>query len=412
MKLAYQAFDRSGAAVADVIEAADVAAASEDLRKRGFFVTSIGPDVAAAAAPATAAAKGRGDGRGRRLKNLAVFTKQLHVLVSTGTPIANALAALQRQQHDENWKRMVAELREQVEQGEPLSRAMERYPRHFDGVYRSLVAAGEAAGNFNVMMQRLAELVQKQAHVRQSIIGSLVYPAVLVGAAAVVLSLMLLFVLPRFAGLFETLDVPLPPTTTLVMALSTGLRKGWWAIGAMLAAAAFGLRAWARTEGGHRQWQDLLLKLPQVGRVTRSLATARITRLLGVLLDCHVPLLEALQLTRQAAGHYRYASLLTQAEEAVTRGEPISAVFRESGLVAPSVCEAIHNGEQTGQVAPLLLGISDYLDEENETLLRALTSILEPMILVALGVLVGFVAVSLFMPLFDLTAMTSPGGGA
>lgn len=422
MRLAYQAFDRAGAAVADVIEAADVAVASEDLRKRGLFVTSIKPDdgtpgtpgapgIAGTPAHGRTGAGGRAGGRGRRLKNLAVFTKQLHVLVATGTPIANALAALERQQRDENWRQMVGELRQQVEQGEPLSRAMERYPQYFDGVYRSLVAAAEAAGNFNVMMQRLAELVQKQVHVRQSVIGAMVYPVLLVCVAVVVLTLMLLFVLPRFAGLFETLDVPLPPTTKMVVAVSTVLRKGWWALGAAVIAAPFALRAWLRSEGGKKQWQDLILKLPQVGKVTRSFATARVTRLLGVLLDCHVPLLEALQLTRQASGHYRYARLLTQAEEAVTRGEAISAVFRECDLVAPSVYEAIHNGEQTGQVAPLLLGISDFLDEENDTLLRALTSILEPLILVGLGVLVGFVAISMFMPLFDLTAMTGGGGG-
>jgi type II secretory pathway component PulF len=178
-----------------------------------------------------------------------------------------------------------------------------------------------------------------------------------------------------------------------------------------LAGAGFGVKVWLSREQGWRQWQDLLLRLPQIGRATRSFATARVVRLLGVLLDCRVPLLEALKLTREAAGHYRYARLLAQAEEAVSRGEPISAVFRECPLVAPSVYEAIHNGEQTGQVAPLLLGIADFLDDENDTLVRSLTSILEPVILIGLGVLVGFVAVSLFMPLFDLTAMTGSGGG-
>jgi len=174
MKFAYQAFDRGGKAVADSVEATDAVAASEDLRRRGYFVTKIRPDdgsVSAVAAPA--GKRGRG-GKGRRLKNLAVFTKQLHVLVSTGTPIANALAALERQQTDETWRAMVADLREHVEQGEPLSQAMAKYPLHFDGVYRSLVAAGEAAGNFNVMMQRLAELVQKQVRERQTIVGAMV----------------------------------------------------------------------------------------------------------------------------------------------------------------------------------------------------------------------------------------------
>ena len=150
--------------------------------------------------------------------------------------------------------------------------------------------------------------------------------------------------------------------------------------------------------------------MPQIGGILRSFATARVVRLLGTLLESHVPALESLQLTRQAAGNVHYTELVTRAENAVAQGDPISSAFANTALISPSVYEAIRNGEQSGQIAPLLLHVAEFLDDENETIVRSLTTILEPVILVALGLLVGLVAISMFMPLFDLTAMTQGGG--
>jgi type IV pilus assembly protein PilC len=281
---------------------------------------------------------------------------------------------------------------------------MADHPRAFDAVARSLISAGESGGSFAVMLDRLAVLSRKQLHVRSAIVGAMIYPSLLIVVAISVLSLMLLFVLPRFAGLFETLDVELPPMTLILMACSDFLRSYWWALPLALGGAVFGMRSWLRTDGGRRTLDALMLKLPAVGSIVRSFAVARIARVLGVLLAGKVPLLEALGLARQTVSNFRYVELVTRAEEAVTRGSNVSTVFASTDLVSPALCEAIRAGEQSGQMGPLLLNIADFLDEENEVVVKSLTSILEPIILIVLGVVVGLVALSMFLPLFDLTA--------
>ena len=407
MKLVYTAFDAAGKAINAAIEAADATEAMETLRRQGLYVTEIKP------APQGAAAVGAGGrgrmGRGRLLKNLALFTRQLSVLMTSGTPLVQALGALERQSADKVWRAVIAALRVKVEEGATLSAAMDSHPDVFDPVCRSLISAGESGGSFDQMLDRLATLTRRQMHVRNAVIGALVYPMLLVVVAVSVLATMLLFVLPRFAGLFETLDVPLPPTTQLLMAMSDFLRGYWWSVPIVAVGGVVGMRAWLASEGGRRRVDSLVLRVPGIGPVVKNFAVARIARVLGVLLNGKVPLLEALTLAKSTARNVNYVDLVARAEEAVTRGSTVSSAFAVGNLVSPSLCEAIKSGEQSGQMAPLLLSIADFLDEDNEVVLKSLTSVMEPAILIVLGVLVGFVALSMFMPLFDLTSMTQGG---
>ena len=286
---------------------------------------------------------------------------------------------------------------------------MELHPDVFDPVCRSLISAGESGSSFDQMLDRLATLTRRQMHVRNAVVGALIYPALLVLVAVGVLATMLLFVLPRFAGLFETLDVALPPTTKMLMALSEFLRSYWWTVPLGGLVAGFGGHAWVNTPGGRRSVDTIVLRLPMLGAIVKSFAVARITRVLGVLLNGKVQLLDALILARHTARNVNYVDLVKRAEDAVTKGGSMSAAFAAGNLVTPSLCEAIKSGEQSGQMGPLLLSIADFLDEDNEVVLKSLTSILEPVILIVLGLLVGFVALSMFMPLFDLTSMTQGG---
>ena len=404
MKFAYQAVDATGKVVNDTVDAADQPEALEGLRRRGLYVADVRPASIAELSGARPVRRGRRMGAGRRLKNMVMFTRQLSVLVASGTPLVQALAALERQTKDLAWRELIAMVRVRVEEGSTLSEAMAEHPHAFDAVARSLISAGESGGGFDVMLDRLAVLCRKQLHVRSAVIGALIYPALLICVAAGVLSLMLLFVLPRFAGLFEALDVELPPMTRVLMACSEFLQAYWWSIPLAGVAAAVGGRWWVKTEGGRRSVDTVMLRLPMVGGIVRSFAVARIARVLGVLLAGKVPLLEALGLARQTVSNYKYIELVSKAEEAVTRGSNVSTVFAATDLVSPALCEAIRAGEQSGQIGPLLLNIADFLDEENEVVVKSLTSILEPIILIVLGVVVGLVALSMFLPLFDLTA--------
>jgi type IV pilus assembly protein PilC len=406
MRLVYVAFDTAGKAVSDKIDAVDSNEAMETLRRQGLYVTEIRP------APQAAAGGGGGRGRmsrGRLLKNLAMFTRQLSVLMTSGTPLVQALGALERQSADKAWRAVIGAVRVKVEEGATLSAAMEAHPDVFDPVCRSLISAGESGSSFDQMLDRLATLTRRQMHVRNAVIGALIYPTLLVIVAVSVLATMLLFVLPRFATLFDTLDVALPPTTKILMAMSDFLRSYWWSVPMLALGGGFGIRTWLRSAGGRRRVDSTVLKLPMIGPIVKNFAVARIARVLGVLINGRVPLLEALSLARLTARNVNYIDLVARAEEAVTRGSTMSSAFAIGNLVSPSLCEAIKSGEQSGQMGPLLLSIADFLDEDNEVVLKSLTSILEPAILIVLGLLVGFVALSMFMPLFDLTSMTQGG---
>ncbi len=412
MKLAYDAVSASGTPVSDVIEAASVDEAMEALRGKGMFVTQIEPETNRQAKAKSRKAVSPGitlKSRTKRLKQVAMFSRQLNVLVATGTPLADGLAALERQVKDEDFRAQLGLVREQVEHGSTLYEALGRSPHYFDEVYRNIIKAGESAGALPTMLDRLAILTRKQVQVRSQISGAMIYPCVLIFISIVVLAVMLTLVMPRFTGMFETLDVPLPATTQMLMAASALLRAYWWAVVLGVIGSAVGLMFAVRTPGGKRVLDDLMIKLPTLSSVTRSYATARIARLMGVLIECNVPLLDTLQLVRNATGNGHYEKLMAKAEETVVSGEPVSGAFADDRLIEPALYEAVRNGEQSGRLSMLMITVADFMDEENDTRLKALTSLFEPLILVVLGLMVGGIAISMFMPMFDLTSMA--GGG-
>ena len=283
---------------------------------------------------------------------------------------------------------------------------MEAHPSVFDDVARSLIAAGESTGNLSEMLSWLADMTQKQLRTRHLVIGAMIYPALLMTITIGVLALVILFVIPRFSGLFESLDVALPPSTAVLIALSGWLTQYWYVAGGATAVTVLSTCLWLRTPSGRRAWDTFILRLPKVGGLVRNFTTARLARLLGGLMQGNVPILDALDLSARSVRNCHYVALIKKAREAVTEGETLSSVFRQTDLINPSVYEAVHGGEQSGQIGPLLLHLADFLDEENEVTLRSLTSIIEPVILIVMGLLVGSVAMSLFLPLFDLTSMT------
>lgn len=369
-------------------------------------------------ATANAAAKGK-KARGPRLslrarygrqRNLLFIARQMHVLLASGTPVVSALEGIERQTADPLWHEAVVGIRKRVEEGENLSSAMARYPHLFDRVFRSLIEAGETAGKLPEMLERLVKLTQKDIQMRSGILGAMLYPAILLSVVLVVLCVTLMVVVPRFTLLFESLNVPIPPTTRATMFASMILRSYWWAVLLLIAAVGSGAFFWLRTEAGHRSLHTLALRMPVIGKLTQSFVTARIVRLLGVLMNSHLPLLQVLELVKGSAGNLHYAALIERAQDAVGKGEPVSSAFDNPKLITPSVYEAFRSGESSGRIAPSLITVADFLEEENDVIVRSLTKILEPLILIVLGGLVGVLAVSMFLPLFDLTAMAGGGG--
>jgi type IV pilus assembly protein PilC len=410
MKLAYKAVDQQGQTVTGTIESDNSMSASELLHQRGLFVAELSESVRPLTPTTGKRQKAWANRRSQRLRSVAVFTRQLCVLISSGTQLVEALSALERQVKAGPWRETITGLKEKVQQGSSLSEAVEDYPDYFDSIYHSLVAAGESSGCLADMLERLATLKQKQLRLQNAISGALVYPSLLICLALGMMSLLLLFIVPKFSGLFTTMDVALPASTQVMLTLSTIYRRFWWAIGLIGAGASVGAVRYFKTEQGREYWDRWVLMLPGIGPMIKSFATARIIRLFGVLLAGHVPVLKALQLVRHAAGNRQYTHLIIAAEELVSRGEPLSQAFANEKLINPSIYEAIRSGEQSGKIEELLLNIAEFLDDENDVLVRSLTSIIEPVILIGMGLLVGLMSISMFMPLFDLTAMTGGGG--
>lgn len=404
MNYRYVAFTKDGTRKQGTIEADSPDHARSLVQADGLYVSEVQESGSGAARP------------GRRslfaksaIKNVSSFTRQMSVLISSGTPIVQSLEAVERQTVDPRWRAVLEDLRTRVEEGSQLSAAMAAYPHIFDDVYCAMIAAGESGGGFDKILARLSKLARQELAVKNNITGAMVYPALLVTVAGGVLLLLAFTVLPRFKELFETLNAPLPASTAFIMGTADLLKAYWWAVLIGLASAFVGIRAWVRTPGGKSKVHGAQLRLPMFGIVIRGFKTAKFARVLGVLLEARVPLLESLDIARSSAGNVHYEALIDAAQERVKKGEAMSDAFSGSPLISPAVCEAIRNGEQTGRVGEVLMNLADIMDEDNDLIVRSLTSILEPLILSLLGVLVGIIALSLFLPLFDLTASTGAG---
>ncbi len=405
MKFRYEAFNPDGSLAAGEIDADSRAEAEQAIRAQGRF-----PSVVSAAATGRQKPRRTGLQLGQnRLRQLTAFTRQLTVLISSGTPLVDAIEAAERQTPPGPWRDIIEDVRSHVERGESLSAAMARHPGHFDSVYRSLIQAGESGGDMHRILERLAMMSRQRQVVQNTVMGAMLYPSLLLFVSGGVLVGLFLAVLPRFEQLFETLDAPLPPTTAVLIESSAFVRSNaiWIVLG--IAAAVSGVIAYARSADGRAAVQRLVVRLPLIGAAVRSFVVARLARVLGVMLEARVPLLESLRVAQASARHIEYEAIIGNATDRVERGEALSDSIEDGFLIPSSLAEAIRNGEQNGRVGEVLVVLADMLDEDNAIFARSITSILEPAILSLLGVVVGGVAMSLFLPLFDLTAST---GGA
>ncbi|HEX8877378.1 MAG TPA: type II secretion system F family protein [Phycisphaerales bacterium] len=406
MSFVYSGFDAAGKPVSGTVDASGAAEAIEALRKRGVFTTSVQAQDAPGAAAAAALVRGSGKSG---LQDISQFYRQLSVLMATKTPLLQALIVVEKQTKAPSLRATIAELRKRVEEGESLAAAMSSDPRTFDSVARSMVAAGEAAGMLDKMLGSLAVLVRRQLTVRRQIVGTLTYPVILITVSFCVVIALLVAVLPQFAEMFRSLQTPLPPTTKLLMWIGDVLRAQWMFVVPAAAGLAFGVHRFVASPRGIGMIDAYLVRAPRIGPMRRSFAVASFCRLLGTLVDARVPLLEAIKLTRESISCKPYAELLASAEAAVERGQPLADSLADEALVDVGVTAAISSGERAGRVGPVLLQIAEFLDEDNEQFLKLLSTILEPVVLGIVGLLVGGIAISMFLPLFDLAA--SAGGG-
>lgn len=405
MNLTYEAVDTTGQRLHDSIEAASQHEALDRLRQKGLFVTKIGESDAPSQKTSGAAPVASSSHEPRLpLKVLTQITRQLAMLLRAGSELVPGLQAIQRQLKNPKYKKQIGDIVSDLQEGSPLSEALQKHPRSFDAVYCAIVAAGEASGTLSQMFDRLTHVVGKRRAIQRKIIGALAYPALLIAMSTNISLVILLFVLPRFDAMFKELHVDTPATTKILLSLSATIQNHGVAI---LAVVIFALGAAVATllRPAGRQWvANIQIYIPLIGTLRSRLIQGAVFRTLGTLLESGVGLLEALSLSSQTTKNATFGKLFASLEESVISGGGLAATFESSGLIDPAICQAIHTGEECGNLGIAFTFCADTFDETNEELITTVMRLIEPLILIGMGFVVGTVAVSLFMPLFDMTS--------
>jgi len=407
VEFVYEAFDGQGKLVSSAIDAINAEDATKQLHARGLFIKEVNEaaergerGVAEQVSPRAPLLAGKPGTVG----DLMLLTQQMCMMLRAGSRVVPALEAIETQISKPSWRKVVGELREQVEAGAPLSEAMSDRPKIFDKTFCAIIAAGESTGRTADAFNRLAFMTKQQQQVKIKVIGALIYPALLMLMACGVVAVLTFFVLPRFADLYAALDTELPMLTQVMLGVSG------WAMSHKIIVALCGIimmvgPGFLWRVPSVRRWVDrTLIRLPLVGRLSRQIILGKIFRVCGTLVESNVPLLEGLELSRSVTGNGPYLAMMDELILAVSEGDSIGDVLAKQPLVPATMSSAISTGEQSGQMAEALLFLAGYLEDENTESLSTMTRLVEPLILVVMGLAVGVVAISLFLPLFDLTA--------
>ncbi len=370
------------------------------LRREQVLVTKVTP-VKGKAQAAAEQKKGK-LGKGVPSKNLAIFTRQLSVMIDAGLPLVQCLEILGNQEEDANFAATILQTRADVENGQSLADAMRRHPKSFDALFTNMVAAGEAGGILDTILKRLATYIEKNVKLKGQVKSAMVYPIAVIVIAGLVVAAILWKVIPTFAAMFASLGAELPLPTRVVIALSDGLvRYGWIGI-VVLAAAGWGFRQYYATESGRRAVDGTVLKLPILGLIMRKIAVARFCRTLSTLISSGVPILDGLDITARTSGNAIVEDAILSTRKSIEGGNTIAAPLKETAVFPAMVVQMIGVGETTGALDTMLSKIADFYEEEVDTAVAGLVSLLEPVMIALLGVVVGGIVISMYLPIFDL----------
>jgi type IV pilus assembly protein PilC len=343
------------------------------------------------------------------VKDMGVFTRQFATMINAGLPMVQCLDILAQQTEKEFFRTSLARVMADVEGGSTLAESMARHPKVFTTLYVNMVEAGEAGGILDVILVRLATFLEKLDILQRKVKSALTYPSVVAFVAIAATCFMLIFIIPTFARMFTDFGGQLPTPTRIVMGLSDFLRGYWWVIIASITGFVIALQRYYKTESGRLNIDRLLLKIPVLGTVIRKGAVARFTRTLGTLISSGVPILSGLEITARTAGNRVVENAVIATRESISQGNTIAEPLRASGVFPPMVTQMIAVGEQTGALDEMLEKIATFYDSEVDTAVDALTAIIEPVMIVVMGTVVGGMLVAMYLPMFKLVAVVSGG---
>ena len=335
-------------------------------------------------------------------RDIVVFTRQFATMIDAGLPLVQCLEILASQQDNKTLKKTLTEIRQSVEGGSTFAAALKQHPKVFSSLYANMVEAGEAGGILDTILNRLAQYMEKAMSLKKKVKSAMIYPSTIITVAVLVVIFLLVFVIPTFKAMFEGFGAALPLPTQIVLELSRIVRT-YFVVGvAVLVGGIVGLRWWYGTDAGKTNIDRLLLRMPIIGLLIRKVAVAKFTRTLGTLISSGVAILDGLDITARTAGNKIVEMAVLRTRASISEGKTIAEPLRESGVFPPMVVQMIAVGEQTGALDAMLGKIADFYDEEVDTAVANLTSLLEPLLMVFLGVVIGGVVIAMYLPIFKL----------
>jgi general secretion pathway protein F len=401
---AYKGLDARGKSVKGIRDAESAKALRNVLKRDGILATEV-------LEQSEAARKAARDIDFRRLfrrvstSDVAIATQQLAVLLRSGVPLVEGLSALIDELDQPELKTAFTDTRNQVNEGVTLADAMKAHPKVFPTLYVNMIAAGEASGTLEEVLARLAEFLDDQTRLQSKVRAALAYPLVMAVVVVLILFLMMSVVVPKVTAIFENFNQSLPWYTNLLIWVSEVLSSYWWLLGALLGGGIYWFRRWHNTEEGRKKWDIFVLEVPLIGPLMTMVAVTRFSRTLATLLASGVPVLTAMDITRNVLGNTELMRVVENARESVREGEGIAKPLREAGRFPPMVTHMIAVGEQSGQLEEMLIHVADAYDQQVEVRVGAMTSILEPLMIVVMGAVVGGIAFAILMPLLQLNEM-------
>jgi type IV pilus assembly protein PilC len=400
----FRAVDLAGIPSRGELEANTKAQVSDQLRQRGLIVLDISEQREALKLESILQRF-----KSVNMRNLSVFSRQFATLIASGMPMLRSLYTLEDQTEDEMLKPAIASLRADVEAGSSLNQAMERQPGVFDPLYRSMVQAGEGSGRLEQSLDRVAVQLEKLDSLRRQVKSAMMYPAVVFSVAMVVMIVIVAFVVPVFVGIFEQISsengesADLPLMTKITVGLSSLVTGSFYIVIPVLAGIAYGFVRWKKTERGRIAWDRFKLRLPaKIGDVVQKVALARWSRTFSGTVSSGVPILQAIQISGQTAGNAVIQEAMDSVYDSVKKGGTIAKPLEEAAVFPPMVSHMVAVGEESGQLEQMLEKIADFYDAEVDAKVKALTSMIEPIMIVAVGVIVGFIVISMYLPIFSL----------
>jgi type IV pilus assembly protein PilC len=395
----YKVKDKAGKLVEGVLEAENAQLVAGKLRSMGFVPIEIAQQ---SGVNVHKELKLPGFSDRIKLKDVAVFSRQFATMINSGLSLLRSLNILAEQTESKPLAEVVNQVRLDVEKGSSLSQALSKHPKAFPRLYVSMVKAGEVGGALDSVLLRLAETIEKQVELRRKVKSAMTYPVVVAALVLVIVTAMLLFVIPMFQNIYKELGGTLPAPTQFLITISNVCRKFWWAIFVVEIGAAIGFRRWINSDEGRKAWDAIKLKVPVFGKLVRKTALARFSRTLSALVRSGVPILESLDIVADTAGNHVVAEAVRDTQRAVKQGEPLSRRLEDHEVFPPMVVQMMAVGEETGALDEMLDKIADFYDSEVEATVDALTSLIEPLLIVVMGVCVGGMIISLYLPMFNI----------